>query len=104
MKKNITTKKLREFGILIGFGFPFLIGWLIPFTSGHDFRIWTLWIGLPNLLIGFIKPYLLFYPYKFWMKIGLILGWLNSRLILSLVFILILLPIAMIMKIFSLAY
>ena len=101
MKKNITTKKLREFGILIGFGFPFLIGWLIPFTSGHDFRIWTLWIGLPNLLIGFIKPYLLFYPYKFWMKLGFILGWFNSRLILIFIYILVLIPIAFIMRIFG---
>tara|TARA_B100000925_G_C21701762_1_gene342648 strand:- start:54 stop:446 length:393 start_codon:yes stop_codon:yes gene_type:complete len=101
MKKNNTTKQLREFGILIGFGFPFLIGWLIPFISGHDFRIWTLWIGLPNLLIGLIKPYLLFYPYKLWMKLGFILGWFNSRLILISIYILVLIPIAFIMRIFG---
>ena len=101
MKKNITTKQLREFGILIGFGFPFLLGWLIPFIYGHDFRIWTLWIGLPNILLAFIKPYLLFYPYKLWMRLGFILGWLNSRLILISIYILVLIPIAFIMRIFG---
>ena len=44
-------------------------------------------------------PRLLLYPYKAWMKLGLILGWLNSRLILGLVFILVLQPIAFIMRI-----
>tara|TARA_B100000212_G_C27261508_1_gene484734 strand:- start:268 stop:660 length:393 start_codon:yes stop_codon:yes gene_type:complete len=101
MKKSITIKQLREFGILIGIVFPFLIGWLIPFLSGNYFHIWTLWIGLPTLIIGFIKPSLLFYPYKFWMKLGLILGWFNSRLILITIYILVLMPIAFIMRIFG---
>ena len=30
MKKNFSKKILREFGIVIGFGIPFFIGWLIP--------------------------------------------------------------------------
>ena len=101
MKNNISKKQLRDFGLLIGFGFPFFIGWLIPFLTGHDFRSWTLWIGLPNLLIGIIKPYLLYYPYKLWMKLGLILGWFNSRLILIIIFIFVVIPIAFIMRIFG---
>lgn len=101
IKKNINKKQLREFGILIGFGLPFLLGWLIPFFSGHDFRTWTLWIGLPTLLIGFINPYLLVYPYKLWMKLGFILGWFNSRLILISIYIVVLIPIAFIMRIFG---
>ena len=91
-------KQLREFGILIGFGFPILIGLIIPALGGHTFRIWTLWIAFPTLIIGILKPELLFYPYKGWMALGLALGWINSRLILGLVFFLVLQPIALIMK------
>ena len=91
-------KQLREFGLLIGFGFPFLIGWIIPALAGHTFRIWTLWIALPSLITGLMKPGLLFYPYKWWMALGLALGWINSRIILGLVFFLVLQPIALIMK------
>ena len=101
MKSNISKKQLREFGLLIGLGFPLFIGWFIPFITGHDFRLWTLFIGIPFLIIGFFKPLLIFYPYKFWMKLGLILGWFNSRLILSLIYIIVLLPIAFIMRIFG---
>ena len=30
MNKKINQKVLREFGILLGIAFPFLIGWIIP--------------------------------------------------------------------------
>ena len=101
MKNNISEKQLREFGFLMGIVFPLLIGWLIPSIWGHMFKVWTLWIGIPSLILGNIRPRLLLYPYKFWMAIGHILGWVNSRLILGLVFILVLQPIALVMKLFG---
>tara|TARA_B100000242_G_C42834122_1_gene387495 strand:+ start:118 stop:510 length:393 start_codon:yes stop_codon:yes gene_type:complete len=98
MKEIISKKQLREFGILIGFGFPLLIGWLMPALIGHEFRVWTLWVGFIGLLFGMTSPRLLYYPYKFWMKLGLTLGWVNSRIILGLVYIIVLLPIAFVMR------
>ncbi len=98
MKEIISKKQLREFGLLIGFGFPLLIGWLIPALTGHGLRVWTLWVGFLGLLIGLTSPRLLHYPYKFWMKLGLLLGWVNSRIILSLVYIIVLIPIAFVMR------
>ncbi len=98
MKEIISNKQLREFGLLIGFGFPLLIGWLIPVLTGHGFRVWTLWVGLIGLLFGMTSPRHLYYPYKFWMKLGLTLGWVNSRIILGLVYIIVLLPVAFIMR------
>ena len=98
MKETISKKQLREFGILIGFGFPLLIGWLIPAITGHVFRSWTIWVGVPGLIIGLKLPLLLYYPYKVWMAIGHALGWINSHVILGLVFIIILQPLAYIMR------
>ena len=99
MKNHIPQKKLREFGFLIGLTFPFLIGWILPLIGGHSFRTWTLFISIPSLILAFINPRLLLFPYRAWMKIGLILGWLNSRIILGLVFLIVLQPIALIMRI-----
>ena len=98
MKIVMDKKQLREFGVLIGFGFPILIGWIIPAITGHTFRMWTLWVAFPSLITGLLQPSLLFYPYKVWMALGLALGWINSRIILGLVFFLVLQPIALIMK------
>ena len=101
MDKNISQKILREFGFLIGFAFPFLLGWIIPVLGGHSFRTWTLWISFPSIILAILKPKLLFYLYKAWMKLGHILGWVNSRIILGLVYIIILQPIALIMRIYG---
>ena len=98
MKDTISKKQLREFGLLIGFGFPILIGWLLPSILRHEFRLWTLWVGIFGLILGLTAPRLLEYPYKGWMTLGHALGWVNSHIILGLVFIIVLQPIAFIMR------
>ena len=99
MKNNISQKTLREFGFLIGIAFPFLIGWALPLIGGHSFRTWTLWLSIISLILAISKPGLLLYPYRAWMLFGHILGWINSRIILGLVFLIVLQPIALIMRI-----
>ena len=59
MTSYITNKQLRDFGFLIGFFIPIIIGWLLPALRGHDFQKWTLFIGIPCLVLGIIKPILL---------------------------------------------
>ena len=99
---TLTSKKqLREFGFLIGITFPLFIGWLIPFLYGHGFRSWTLWISIPFLILGLVSPYKLNVFYTFWMQLGHLLGWVNSRIILGLVFLLVLQPIAFVMRVFG---
>ena len=99
MKNNIPQKTLREFGFLIGILFPLVIGWALPLIGGHSFRTWTLFIGIISLVLAILKPRLLIYPYRAWMKLGHILGFVNSRIILGLVFLIVLQPIALIMRI-----
>ena len=97
MKETISKKQLLKFGLLLAFGFPILIGWLFPALAGHGFRQWTLWVGVASLILGLTSPPLLYYPYKGWIIFGNLLGWVNSKIILGLVFIFVLLPVAFIM-------
>ncbi len=99
MQNNLSKTKLREFGLFIGFAFPLLIGWVLPSLAGHSFRVWTLCISIPSLILAISRPQLLIYPYSAWMKLGYILGWINSRIILGLVFLIVLQPIALIMRV-----
>ena len=101
MKKSISNKILRDFGFLVGIVLPFLAGWLLPALGGHSFRYWTLWISLPLFFAALFKPSFLYYPFKLWMKLGHILGWVNSKIILGLIFLLVLQPIAVCMKSFG---
>ena len=101
MNEKIYKKQLKEFSIVFGFGLPIIFGIIIPLISGHGFRVWTFFIGIFILIIGVLKPRSLIYPYKVWMWIGHFLGWLNSHLILGLVFLIVVQPIALIMKFFG---
>ncbi|WP_413683855.1 SxtJ family membrane protein [Prochlorococcus sp. MIT 1011] len=101
MNNHISKKKLKEFSYLIGIGLPVIVGWILPLMTGHLFRSWTLWISIPILLTGVFCPYKLSRVYAWWMKLGHILGWINSRIILGLVFLLVLQPIAFFMRLFQ---
>ena len=91
--------ELRNFGLFVGIFFPLLIGFILPYLFGHQFRYWTLLIGLPLIIIGLISPKNLKIFYDLWIQIGNVLGFINSKIILSAIFILIVQPIALIMKI-----
>ena len=78
-----------------------MIGFIIPFLFGHSFRLWTLNVSFTSLFLAFVKPSILLYPYKIWMMLGHILGKINSYVILGIVFVIVLQPIAFIMKLFG---
>ena len=96
-----TEKQLREFGLLIGFLFPFLIGWLLPTIFDHGIRLWTIFVGLPLIILGLFFPNYLKFFYKKWISIGNSLAFLNSHIVLGFVFIVALVPISFIMKLFK---
>tara|TARA_Y100001968_G_C19192900_1_gene636061 strand:+ start:212 stop:604 length:393 start_codon:yes stop_codon:yes gene_type:complete len=101
MTSSPSKKQLREFGLFVGFLFPLLIGWFIPYLFGHEIRIWSLYIGIPLIFLGLFSPNNLRYFYKKWIQIGKGLGFINNHLILGLVFIIVVQPIAFIMKLFG---
>ena len=101
MLKNPSKKKLREFGLFIGFSFPIVIGWMLPKIAGHEFRFWTLWIGIIFIFLSLINPKSLYYPYKFWFELGNFLGWVNSHILLGFIYFVVLIPISFVMRIFG---
>jgi hypothetical protein len=96
--KKLTIKELQEFGLLTGGIITGLFGLILPLIQGHSLPIipWIIAITLVGLAI--ISPKSLDPIYRFWMKIGLYIGWLESRIVLSIVFFIILTPMALMMK------
>ena len=101
MKNSISKKELRDFALIIGIFFPLIIGFLLPYLYGHGFRSWTIFFSFPFLTLGLFYPNILYYPYKAWMKFGKFAGLINSYLILGFIFILIVQPISLVLKIFN---
>jgi hypothetical protein len=83
---ELDPKGLREFGWVTGALFVILFGLLLPWLSRHSLPHWP-WIVAGILwLLASLTPASLRPIYKIWMYIGGILGWVNSRVILSIIF------------------
>jgi len=92
------SNKERQFGILIAIALSIVSIWL--FVHGSDKYIYTLIIGSIFLLLSLFSPVLLRPILRAWLFFGYILGWINTKILLSFIFLFILTPIALLMKAF----
>ena len=102
MSIEIPDKKgLREFGLMTGGLFVGLFGLLFPWLFNFTFPLWP-WI-VAGVLSGLalLIPNSLKWVYQGWMSFALVLAWINTRLILSIVFYLLITPMGLIMRLFG---
>ena len=95
-EKNITDKDLRIFGLLVGS--VFLIIGLWPILSQLPPRLWAIMTAFLLIIPALFLPRILKTPHQIWSKIGNTLGWFNTRLILSLLYLFAILPVAIILR------
>ena len=98
--KNIKSEKsdLRKFGITVGVILLIIAGFLF-WKEKESFQI-ILAIGIILFALGITIPALLKPVYLVWMIFATILGWLMTRVILSLLFYVIVTPIGLISRLF----
>jgi hypothetical protein len=85
MQSNADNKQLRSFGLTVGGIFAVIGLWPVILRS-DDPRWWAL--VLTGLLVfpAAVFPKSLTWIYKGWMALGHVLGWVNTRIILGLIF------------------
>ena len=98
---QLSNQDLRNFGLVTGFIFSALFGLLLPWLFNHATPYWPWVLSSVLILWALIHPRSLNPVYNLWMKIGHVLGWINTRIILAIMFYLLFFPIAIIMKIFG---
>jgi len=89
-------KQLRQFGWLMGGVFGIITLWPLVFR-GEGIRIWAFIIAGAFGLLGTVFPNGLKPVYRAWMIFGEKIGWLNSRILLGLLFYGMLTPISLVM-------
>ncbi len=92
-------KELRHFGWLMGFLIPGIFGGLFPLLSHRSLPIWPFAAGAAFLLVGSVLPTALRPIHWIWIRLGHVMGWLNTRIILFLAFFLVVFPVALLMKV-----
>ena len=98
---QMNNQDLRKFGLVTGFIFAALFGLLFPWLFDHTIPYWPWILGSTLSFWAIVHPRSLNPVYTLWMKIGHVLGWINTRIILAIMFYLLFFPIAIIMKIFG---
>tara|TARA_B100002052_G_scaffold292132_1_gene313212 strand:+ start:37 stop:450 length:414 start_codon:yes stop_codon:yes gene_type:complete len=97
--KNIKTskKEIRSFGITIGIIFLIVAGFLF-YKEKDSFQLFIYMAG-SFMSLGLLIPIILKPIYLVWMIFAVILGWFMTRFILSLLFFLVVTPIALLLKV-----
>ncbi|MEH2196837.1 SxtJ family membrane protein [Nostoc sp.] len=96
--QQLDRKELRDFGLLGGAIAAGLFGSLLPLIHHESLPILP-WVIASILWVwALIAPATLNGVYQIWMRIGLVLGWINTRIILSVIFYILITPIGLIMR------
>jgi hypothetical protein len=101
---DFSSKKLRNFGLLMGGIGLFISAWLYVKRGLMPSEIILLSLSLLIILSGILVPNSLKCFFKLWMTLGAAIGWLVSKLLLLILFYLILTPVALVARLFAVRF
>lgn len=94
----VGAEDLRKFGFIFAGILVFLFGLLLPWWRSNTIHFWPFYIGMPIALLATAWPTALRPLYNVWMKFGAVMGFINTRIIMSLLFFVLFTPMAWIFK------
>lgn len=97
MNEQTDVKQLRSFGLTVG-GVFLLIGLWPLVWRGEGMRFWAVIPAAVLIPLGLILPRVLAPLYKGWMAVGHVLGWINTRIILGVLYYGLVVPMGLAMK------
>ena len=99
--ENPGTKELRKFGLIFGAIVAVLFGLLLPWAFDYAWPVWPWVLSGISCFWGLAHPDSLFVVYRVWMKFGHIAGWINTRIILGIMFYVIFFPAGLLMRLLA---
>lgn len=98
LPQKISSAELREFGLLFSLVLLGLFGLALPFLFGANLPIWPWLVAgvLATLSVAWapaLKP-----VYRVWMRFGRIAGFVNTRIIMFLLYYGVFVPVALFMR------
>lgn len=95
---KLDKKGLRDFGLIFGLMIGLVFGILGPLLWRHALPLWPWILAVIFWVWALLAPQTLNPVYQVWMRIALVLGWINTRLILGIIFYLMLTPMGIIRR------
>jgi hypothetical protein len=101
LKSHTDTGQLRNFGLIVGGIISLLFGAAKPWIRHGSIPLWPWITGAVLVGSAVAAPAVLRYPFMIWDRTGKLLGWINSRIVLHLLFFLIFVPAGLIARLFG---
>lgn len=95
----LARKGLREFGLTSGAVVAGLFGLLLPWLFGHQMPVWPWPVAGVLCVWALTAPSSLRPVYRGWMAIGHVLGIVNTRIVLAILFFVVFVPVALVFKV-----
>ena len=95
---NPDKQELRKFGLVFAGMFILIFGLLLPWIWDKSSPMWPWIVAAVFVATALLVPMALGPVYRLWMKIGHVLGWINTRIILGIMFFLIFAPVALLLR------
>lgn len=92
-----TNKELRQFGLVVGGVFSVIGLWPVMFRADSP-RLWAMILGSLLIALGAMVPQTLRQVHQGWMKIGHVLGSINTKIILGIIYYLLITPMGIVMR------
>jgi saxitoxin biosynthesis operon SxtJ-like protein len=97
MSRTQDTRQLRQFGLLVGGIFGAMGLW--PLVWRHQSpRLWAMALAVALVVPALVAPRVLAPAHRAWMALAEVLAWVNTRILLGLVFYLVVTPIGLLMR------
>jgi len=98
---KLSIRVLKDFALSLSWAIPCLFVLILPWLFEHSLPWWPFCISVVLMLLYWFFPIGIKPIYILWMKIAGVIGWVNTRLILAIVFYVIILPIGLLLRLFG---
>ena len=99
-KVDMTKSELRKFGLVTAAMLVLFFDLLIPWIWNISRPIWPVVVGAILVFVSLVAPAALLPVYRVWMRLAEALGWINTRIILGLIFFLMFVPFGAVLRLF----
>ena len=100
-KTNFTAKELKDFGLIMAGMLILMFGLVLPWLFSYSTPYWPFVAAFGFAVVALLKPLLLGPVNRVWLKISDVLGWVNTRLVMGIIFFLLIVPIGLIVRLFN---
>ena len=101
IQQRSNEKQLRDFGLINGAMFALFFGLLLPIVKHHKVPSWPFVVSIVSWALALLCPRLLRYPYAAWLRIGAMLGRVNTSIVMGLIFFLVVAPMGLAARLFG---